>query len=117
MCSRAAARGRFWGSSRRGSSRAWGLRGASRAVAKSCSRCCPGSGLWVFGLAIFAARPYLPRASGWVALAYLGAGCIALNLAPTDPVVFGWIVAAIFGTGQLAAALVLFWNVERNEHG
>ena len=35
-------------------------------------------GLWsvVFGLAIFSARPYLPLASGWVALWYLGVGAV-----------------------------------------
>ena len=33
-------------------------------------------GLWamLFGVAAFAARPYLPRATGWVALYYLAAG-------------------------------------------
>jgi hypothetical protein len=76
-------------------------------------------GLWsvVFGLAIFSARPYLPRASGWVALWYLAAGLVWLATPPTNPGRFGWIVAGIFGTGQLAAALVLFWNVERSENG
>ena len=76
-------------------------------------------GLWavVFGLAIFAARPYLPRASGWVALGYLAAGCAWTAHPPSDPVRFGWVVGVTFGAGQLAAALVLFWNVERAEHG
>ncbi len=75
-------------------------------------------GLWgiVFGLAIFAARPYLPRASGWVALWYLAAGCFWLALPPTDPLRFSWIVAGTFCLGQWGAALVLFWNVERAEH-
>jgi hypothetical protein len=76
-------------------------------------------GLWsvVFGLAIFSARPYLPRASGWVALWYLGAGLVCMATPPADPWRFGWMVAGVFGTGQLAAALVLFWNVERSENG
>jgi hypothetical protein len=75
-------------------------------------------GLWaiVFGLAIFSARPYLPRASGWVALWYLAAGLCALAVPPTDALRLGWIVAGTFGVGQLAAALVLFWNVERADH-
>jgi len=75
-------------------------------------------GLWalVFGLAIFSARPYLPRTSGWVALWYLAAGLCAVALPPADTWRFGWIVAGIFGVGQLAAALMLFWNVERAEH-
>jgi len=76
-------------------------------------------GLWavVFGLAIFSARPYLPRASGWVALWYLCAGLLWTAVPPADSLRFGWMVAGTFGAGQLAAALVLFWNVERTEHG
>ncbi|HEY4312347.1 MAG TPA: hypothetical protein VGN12_23060 [Pirellulales bacterium] len=76
-------------------------------------------GLWAvsFGLAIFSARPYLPRASGWVALWYLASGLLWIALPPEDAWQFGWIVAGTFGVGQLAAAVVLFWNVERAEHG
>jgi hypothetical protein len=70
-----------------------------------------------FGLAIFSARPYLPRASGWVALWYLASGLLWIALPPADAWQFGWIVAGTFGLGQLAAAVVLFWNVERAEHG
>ena len=70
----------------------------------------------VFGLAIFSARPYLPRASGWVALWYLGAGLFWLAVPPVDPLRFDWVVAGTFGAGQLAAALVLFWDVERVDH-
>lgn len=87
------------------------------------SRAAPGAvdllpGLWaiVFGLAIFSARPYLPRTSGWVALWYLAAGLCAVARPPNDAWHFGWVVAGIFGVGQLAAALMLFWNVERGEH-
>src|SRR5262249_46839651 len=42
-------------------------------------------GLWalLFGLGVLAARPYLPRAIGWVSLFYLGCG--ALLLARADP--------------------------------
>ena len=37
-------------------------------------------GLWAlfFGVGIFAARPYVPRASGWVALYYWTAGLLLL---------------------------------------
>ncbi|MES1213361.1 MAG: hypothetical protein ABUL64_02135 [Singulisphaera sp.] len=75
-------------------------------------------GLWsvMFGLAIFSARPYLPRASGWIALWYLAMGLLWLTLPPADPWRSGWIVAATFGVGQLGAALVLFWNIERAEN-
>ncbi|HEX6463804.1 MAG TPA: hypothetical protein VFZ98_05105, partial [Vicinamibacterales bacterium] len=74
-------------------------------------------GLWAicFGLGAFASRPYLPRASGWVALFYYAAGFVLLLLTrggagPLN----GWWIGATFGTGQLMAALVLWWNLERS---
>jgi len=73
-------------------------------------------GLWamMFGVAAFAARPYLPRATGWVALFYLAAGSWLLSHAgggASSP----WAVGGTFGAGQLFAALVLYWNLERTE--
>jgi hypothetical protein len=75
-------------------------------------------GLWaiLFGLGIFASRPYLPRTSGWVALFYFTAGTMLLVLFPEDRGVFGWEIGMTFGTGQMAAALVLYWNLERRDH-
>jgi hypothetical protein len=72
-------------------------------------------GLWAicFGMGIFASRPYLPRASGWVAVFYYAAGVGLLWTARgTDPVP-AWLVGGTFGAGQLMAALVLYWNLER----
>jgi hypothetical protein len=73
-------------------------------------------GLWasLFGVAIFAARPYLPRATGWVALYYLLVGGWMLwhaGTAPPSP----WLVGGTFGAGQIFAALVLYWNLERKD--
>jgi hypothetical protein len=75
-------------------------------------------GLWaiVFSLGIFAARPYLPRAIGWVALYYLAAGLRLLWLAPAAGSLWGWHLGGTFGVGQFAAALVLYWNLERTDH-
>src|SRR6185503_10232346 len=58
-------------------------------------------GLWAicFGIGTFASRPYLPKASGWIALFYYAAGFTLL-----------WIAR---GVGPLLAALVLWWNLER----
>jgi hypothetical protein len=73
-------------------------------------------GLWAicFGLGAFASRPYLPRASGWVALFYYAAG-FALLVTPhsAGAALNGWWIGATFGTGQLLAAVVLWWNLER----
>ena len=72
-------------------------------------------GLWAicFGIGTFASRPYLPRASGWVALAYFAAGGALLWLARSGDVLSGWRVGGPFGAGQLLAAAVLWWNLER----
>ena len=72
-------------------------------------------GLWsiCFGIGIFASRPYLPRASGWVALFYYAVGFTLLWIARGPETLTGWWVGGTFGGGQLFAALVLWWNLER----
>src|SRR4051812_19844301 len=74
-------------------------------------------GVWAicFGLGIFASRPYLPRASGWVALFYYAAGFGLLWMARRGDPVSGWWIGATFGIGQVMAAAVLWWNLEREE--
>jgi TctA family transporter len=74
-------------------------------------------GLWAicFGIGVFASRPYLPRASGFVALFYYAAGIALLWQARGPGSLHGWWIGATFGIGQLLAALVLYWHVERRE--
>ena len=74
-------------------------------------------GLWAicFGIGIFASRPYLPKASGWIALYYYAAGFTLLWIARGPDPLTGWWVGGVFGAGQLLAALVLWWNLERDE--
>ncbi len=74
-------------------------------------------GLWAicFGIGTFASRPYLPRASGWVALFYYVAGFTLLWIASGANSPTGWWVGGVFGGGQLFAAAVLWWNLERVE--
>lgn len=76
-------------------------------------------GVWAicFGLGVFASRPYLPRASGVVALFYYAAGTALLWRARGVESLSGWWVGATFGIGQLMTALVLYWNLERREPG
>lgn len=72
-------------------------------------------GMWAicFGLGTFACRPYLPRASGWIGAFYFAAGsALLLNARGAAPVT-GWWVGGPFGAGQLLAAVVLWWNLER----
>jgi hypothetical protein len=76
-------------------------------------------GVWAscFALGIFASRPYLPRAIGWVALYYLAAGAVLLwNVGPA-PVPSPWTMGLTFGLGQGATALVLHMNLERSDDG
>jgi hypothetical protein len=72
-------------------------------------------GIWAicFGIGVFASRPYLPRASGLVALFYYAAGVVLLWKSRGLGSLNGWWVGATFGAGQLMAAAVLYWNLER----
>lgn len=78
------------------------------------SAVCLLPGLWalVFGLAVFASRPFLPRAVGWVGLWYCGAGIV--QLCSVERGVPGpWSMGLTFGVGQALAALVLHLGIER----
>jgi hypothetical protein len=72
-------------------------------------------GVWpiFISLTLFAARPLLPRAIGFVALGYALAGCAALLLLPSPEVFEPWVMGLTFTSGQLATAAVLYWNLER----
>lgn len=74
-------------------------------------------GLWAicFGLGTLASRPYLPRASGWIALFYYAVGIVLLWVARGPEPLGGWWVGGTFGTGQLLAAMVVYWNLERDD--
>ena len=72
-------------------------------------------GLWAmcFGMGVFASRPYLPRATALIALFYYAAGLALLARAYGTGSLDGWPLGATFGIGQLASALVLYWDDER----
>ena len=72
-------------------------------------------GLWaiLFGLGVLASRPLLPRATEWVGLWYLLAGLGAIGWSATHGRFSPWVMAVPFGVGQLAAAAVLYWTLER----
>jgi hypothetical protein len=66
-------------------------------------------GLWalLYGLAILAAGPYLPRASGLVALYFTLCGASLLWGAHSTIARSAWAVGGVFGIGQLFAAGVI----------
>jgi len=72
-------------------------------------------GLWqvFFSLGLFASCRLLPRASFWVALFYLLSGATTLSLARNEWALNPWAMGLPFGVGQLFAAAVLYWNLER----
>lgn len=75
-------------------------------------------GLWavLFSLGVFASRRFLPRGVGVVAGFYLLAGLICLAVGRHGATLWPWTMAIVFGVGQLLAAGVLWWTLERN-HG
>jgi hypothetical protein len=75
-------------------------------------------GLWqlLFSLGIFASYRLLPRAVFGVAVFYMVSGVFTLALARGDGALSPWAMGVPFGVGQLYAAAVLYWTLERT-HG
>lgn len=83
-------------------------------------------GLWavLFGVGVFSARPVLVRGAAFVAAYYALAGLVLLLLfgarpldaraVPTSFAFLSWAVGATFGGGQLLAAAMLYWSLERD---
>ena len=74
-------------------------------------------GLWamVFSLGIFASCRLLPPATIWIAGYYLLGGTAALAFARGENSLSPWAMAGTFGGGQLLAADVLFFSLERGD--
>jgi hypothetical protein len=72
-------------------------------------------GLWqiLFSLGIFASYRLLPPATFWVALFYMAAGAACLTL--REHALSPWAMGVPFGAGQLLAAAVLYWTLERDD--
>src|SRR5262249_11772599 len=73
-------------------------------------------GLWqiLFSLGIFASFRLLPRATLGVGVFYLAAGVLCLALAQGEAEFSPWAMGIPFGVGQLYAAAVLYWTLERS---
>ncbi len=72
-------------------------------------------GVWAtfVGLALLATRSLLPRASGIVGAGFVVAGAAILLALPGSGALEPWVMGLTFGLGPLAAAAVLYWNLER----
>ena len=81
----------------------------------------PGAlpGLWCgsWALGLWASRPYLPRAVGWICAYYLAVAIYCLATLNPHDVPNGWIMGGAFGLGQLALAFVLWMQLERSSAG
>jgi hypothetical protein len=67
----------------------------------------------VFSLGIFASYRFLPRATFFVAVFYMFAGVVCLVLARGPWTLSPWAMGLTFGCGQLLAAAILYWTLER----
>jgi hypothetical protein len=86
-------------------------------VGGEAARLLPGLWALVYCLGVFASRPYLPRAVGWVAAFYFGAGLWLLWSADAHAIPSPWAMGLTFGMGQLLLAVVLHVNLERHRDG
>jgi glutathione S-transferase len=73
-------------------------------------------GLWpVFaGVSVFASRVHFPRMAGLVGIFYCAAGIAILGWLDARSALHPWVMGLTFTVGQAAAALVFYWNLERN---
>src|SRR5262245_31888039 len=74
-------------------------------------------GLWqvFFSQGVFASCRLLPPAAVVVAAFYFVAGVVTLLTARGDSALSPWAMALPFGLGQLLAATVLYWTLERTD--
>jgi len=71
-------------------------------------------GMWsiCFGLGVFASRRLLPRATFLVGGFYLLAGLVMVSM--RYDALNAWTMGATFGIGQISAAALLYFTLERN---
>ncbi len=74
-------------------------------------------GLWaiIFSLGVFASCRLLPRPIFWVGAYYLLSGMAALVLARGDAALSPWAMVGTFGVGQMLAAAILYFTLERSD--
>jgi hypothetical protein len=67
----------------------------------------------LFAQGLFASTPLLPRAAWWVGGYYVAMGLVVLSWGRDGEALAGWTMAMTFGVGQLLAAAVLYFSLER----
>lgn len=74
-------------------------------------------GLWalIFSLGVFACCRLLPRATFWVGVHYVASGAICLMVGHGAVAWAPWMMIGTFGVGQLLAAAILYYTLERSD--
>jgi hypothetical protein len=74
-------------------------------------------GLWaiVFSLGVFASARLLPRPTFFVGVHYLVSGIVCLIFGKGPSALSPWMMAGTFGLGQLLAAGILYYTLERRD--
>ncbi|MBX3437221.1 MAG: hypothetical protein KF861_07015, partial [Planctomycetaceae bacterium] len=74
-------------------------------------------GLWavLFSLGVFSCCRVLPIATVWVGVYYLASGAVCLALGNGPRALSPWSMAGTFGVGQLLAASILHFTLERSD--
>ena len=72
-------------------------------------------GLWavVFSLGVFSCCRLLPPATFWVGVHYLASGTLCLMFGRDAQALTPWMMIGTFGVGQLLAAVILYYTLER----
>lgn len=73
----------------------------------------PGLWCFTFALGVFASYRLLPREAFWVGVHYTLAGCLCLLYGRGEQALDPWLMALSFGGGQMLAASILYWTLER----
>jgi len=74
-------------------------------------------GLWaiLFSMGVFASVRLLPRSTFWVGLHYMVSGTICLVIGSSSHSPSPWMMVGTFGIGQLLAAGILYYALERSD--
>ncbi len=76
-------------------------------------------GLWalLFGMGIFALRPYLPLITAIAGAFYFVCSFLLFGMAVKNPALLGYGLGCTFGIGQVLSAVLLFFSIERKNNG
>ncbi len=74
-------------------------------------------GLWsiLFGMGVYASKPYLPGSIHWMAASFFLGGVVLLALVPSGQSLSPWGMGLDFSLGLLAGASILYFNLERKK--